>query len=224
MESTLVLNVVGLCGKLLRHAPRLQALASAGGMRTLKTITPAVTTSVQSTLLTGSLPAEHGIVANGWYFRELAEIMLWRQSNQLVHGEMVWDAARKRDPAFTCAQLFWWYNMYASADVSVTPRPMYPADGRKLPDIYTQPAELRDALQSRLGQFPLFNFWGPTANIVCSRWIADCASQVLEQYRPTLALVYLPHLDYNLQRLGPSDPAIAADVAEIDAMCGGLID
>ncbi|MBP8271495.1 MAG: alkaline phosphatase family protein, partial [Sphaerotilus sp.] len=224
MKSTLVLNVVGLSGNLLRHAPRLQALASAGGMRTLQTITPAVTTSVQSTLLTGSLPAEHGIVANGWYFRELAEIMLWRQSNHLVQGEMIWDAARKQDPAFTCAQLFWWYNMYSSADVSVTPRPMYPADGRKLPDVYTQPAELRDALQSRLGQFPLFNFWGPTANIVCSRWIADCASQVLEQYRPTLALVYLPHLDYNLQRLGPSDPAIAADVAEIDAICGGLID
>jgi predicted AlkP superfamily pyrophosphatase or phosphodiesterase len=224
VESTLVLNVVGLCGKLLRHAPRLQALASAGGMRALKTITPAVTTSVQSTLLTGSLPAGHGIVANGWYFRELAEIMFWRQSNQLVHGEMVWDAARKRAPAFTCAQLFWWYNMYASADVSVTPRPMYPADGRKLPDIYTRPAGLRDALQSRLGQFPLFNFWGPTANIVCSRWIADCALQVLEQYRPTLALVYLPHLDYNLQRLGPSDPAIAGDVAEIDAICGELID
>ncbi len=224
MKSTLVINVVGLTESLLRHAPRLRALAASGGMRALRTVTPAVTTSVQSTLLTGTLPSEHGIVANGWYVRELAEVMFWRQSNHLVHGEMVWDAARKRDATFTCAQMFWWYNMYSSADISVTPRPMYPADGRKLPDIYTEPAELRRELQASLGQFPLFNFWGPTANIVSSRWIADSVLHVLKQRQPTLTLAYLPHLDYNLQRLGPDAPEIAGDVAAIDAICGELIE
>ncbi len=219
-----MLNVVGLTEDLLRYAPRLQSLANAGGIRSLKTIVPAVTTSVQSTMLTGTLPSEHGIVGNGWYFRELAEILFWRQSNHLVQGEMVWDAARKLDPLFTCAQLFWWYNMYSSAGVSVTPRPMYPADGRKLPDIYTEPASLRDELQSHLGRFPLFNFWGPTANIISSRWIADSTLHILARYHPTLTLVYLPHLDYNLQRLGPSAPEISKDVAEIDNICGELID
>ena len=224
MNRTLVLNVVGLTPALLAHAPNLGRLAHSGGMRPLATVTPAVTTTVQSTFVTGALPREHGIVANGWYFRDLAEIWLWRQSNRLVGGEKLWDAARRRDPAFTCAKLFWWYNMYSSADIAVTPRPMYPADGRKLPDIYTNPPALREELQKRLGQFPLFRFWGPGADIVSSQWIGRCALDVFERSRPTLTLVYLPHLDYNLQRLGPDHPQIAKDVAAVDQICGELIE
>jgi len=223
VKRTVVINVVGMTPALMPFAPNLSRLAQAGGQRPLTTVLPAVTTTVQSTLVTGTLPRDHGIVANGWYFRDTAEVWLWRQSNHLVHGEKVWDAGKRRDPAFTCAKLFWWYNMYATADLTVTPRPMYPADGRKLPDIYTQPADLRDELQARLGQFPLFRFWGPAADIVSSRWIADCALHMLATRRPTLTLVYLPHLDYNLQRLGPNHPAIAKDVAEVDALCGELI-
>ena len=225
MRTTLVLNVVGLTPALLGpHAPHLQRLAARGGLRALDTVTPAVTTTVQSTFVTGTLPREHGIVANGWYFRDLAEVWLWRQSNRLVAGEKVWESGRRRDPAFTCAKLFWWYNMYSSADWSVTPRPMYPADGRKLPDIYTDPPQLRDELNATLGEFPLFRFWGPAADISSSEWIARCALHVRKKHRPTLALVYLPHLDYNLQRLGPSHPNIKADVAQVDALCGELID
>lgn len=223
LRRTLVLNVVGLTADLLRHAPHLAALAAQGGQRCIGPLLPAVTCSVQSTYLTGLPPSGHGIVGNGWYFRDLAEVMLWRQSNRLVAGEKVWEAARRRDPSFTCAQLFWWYNMYSSADYSVTPRPCYPADGRKIPDLYTQPAGLRDELQAKLGQFPLFKFWGPAAGIESSRWIADCALHMLERRRPSLALVYLPHLDYGLQRLGPNHPAIPAAVQAVDALCGELI-
>ena len=223
MNRTLVLDVVGLTPSLLAHAPNLKALAARGGMRPLTTVTPAVTTTVQSTFVTGARPREHGIVGNGWYFRDLAEIWLWRQSNHLVGGEKLWDAAKRRDPSFTCAKLFWWYNMYASVDFSVTPRPMYTADGRKLPDVYTHPAELRDELQRELGQFPLFQFWGPTADIDSTRWIGRSALRVFERQLPTLTLVYLPHLDYNLQRLGPGSPSIARDVAAVDEVCGELI-
>jgi predicted AlkP superfamily pyrophosphatase or phosphodiesterase len=223
MNRTLVLNVVGMTPALLPHAPHLSALARHGAMRPLATVMPAVTTTVQSTFVTGELPRGHGIVANGWYFRDLAEVWLWRQSNRLVEGEKLWDAARMRDPAFTCAKLFWWYNMYSSADISVTPRPMYPADGRKLPDIYTHPPELRGALQGSLGQFPLFRFWGPAADITSTRWIGRSALHIMERDRPTLTLVYLPHLDYNLQRLGPDHPAIAGEVRLVDEVCGELI-
>jgi predicted AlkP superfamily pyrophosphatase or phosphodiesterase len=174
--------------------------------------------------LTGLLPRDHGIVGNGWYFRDLAEVWLWRQSNRLVQGEKLWEAAKRRDPGFTCAKLFWWYNMYATAEWTVTPRPMYPADGRKLPDLYTQPAGLRDELQREFGQFPLFRFWGPTADIESTRWIARSALGVFERQRPTLTLVYLPHLDYSLQRLGPSHPSIATEIAAVDVLCGELID
>ena len=223
LTRTLVLNVVGLTPTLLQHAPQLSKLARSGGMRPLTTTTPAVTTTVQSTFMTGTLPDEHGIVGNGWYFRELAEVRLWHQSNHLVEGEKLWETARKRDADFTCASLFWWYNMYSSADITVTPRPMYPADGRKLPDLYTNPPQLRDELQSRLGQFPLFHFWGPGADMSSSEWIGRCALDIFDREQPSLTLVYLPHLDYNLQRLGPDDPRIAEDVAAIDQVCGQLI-
>ena len=173
MRRTVVLDVVGLAADHVGDAtPNLQALARDGWLCLLQTILPAVTCSVQSTLTTGCLPRDHGCVANGWYFRRLSEVWLWRQSNRLVAGEKIWEAAHRRNEEFTCANLFWWYNMYSSASYSVTPRPMYPADGRKIPDIYTEPAGLRDELQDRLGRFPLFNFWGPAADIRSSRWIA----------------------------------------------------
>jgi predicted AlkP superfamily pyrophosphatase or phosphodiesterase len=225
MRRTLVLNVVGLTPKLVgEHTPHLAALARAGAQRPLRTIEPAVTCSVQSTFTTGLLPREHGCVANGWYYRDTAEVALWRQSNALVTGEKIWDAAKRRDPSFTCAKLFWWFNMYSTADYAVTPRPQYPADGRKVPDVHTHPGALRDELQRELGTFPLFRFWGPAADISCSEWIARAAMRVWERQKPTLSLVYLPHLDYNLQRLGPNHPDVAKDLRAIDALCGELID
>jgi predicted AlkP superfamily pyrophosphatase or phosphodiesterase len=225
MRSTLVLDVVGLTPALLGPAtPHLSKLAATGGMRPLTTVTPAVTCTAQTTILTGLLPRQHGIVANGWFFRELGEIFFWRQSNRLINGERLWEAARNRNPAFTCANLFWWYNMYSSADIGVTPRPIYCADGRKIPDHYAAPATLRDELNQRLGPFPLFRFWGPGADIVSSQWIARCALHIYKTRKSTLTLVYLPHLDYNLQRLGPDDPRIADDLRAVDALCGELIE
>ena len=227
MKPTLVLNVVGLTEHLLgEHTPSLRAFAARGALRHLTTITPAVTCSVQATLLTGRLPREHGIVGNGWYFRDLAEVWFWRQSNRLVHAPKVWDAARARDASFTVANLFWWYNMYSSADYSVTPRPMYPIDGRKIPDIYTQPEELRGELNQALSQFPLFKFWGPAADISSSRWITASALHVMRTRSPSLTLVYLPHLDYDLQRFGPDlgEARVRQSLSEVDACCGELIE
>jgi predicted AlkP superfamily pyrophosphatase or phosphodiesterase len=225
MHPTLVILVVGLSPRHLGpHTPSLTRLAGQGGMRPLRTTTPAVTCTAQSTLVTGLPPSGHGAVANGWYFRDLSEIWFWRQSNRLVGGEKIWETARRIDPACTTAKMFWWYNMYSSADWSATPRPMYPADGRKIPDHYAHPPELRDELNAKLGMFPLFNFWGPTADITSSRWITDATLHVMATRKPTLTLVYLPHLDYDLQRLGPDDPAIGKDLEEIDAECGRLIE
>ena len=175
-------------------------------------------------MLTGVLPEEHGIVGNGWYERDQAEIRFWKQSNHLVQAEKVWETARRRAPGLTVANCFWWYAMHASTDITITPRPMYPADGRKIPDIYTTPPELRDILQASLGQFPLFNFWGPTANIASSQWIAESARMVHDQYAPDLLMVYLPHLDYDLQRFGPDDPRCDRAMSEIDEVAGNLIE
>lgn len=222
---TAVINVVGLTPRILgADTPKLSALAEQSGLIRVKPVLPAVTCTAQSTYLTGTTPAGHGCVANGWYDRTLAEHQFWKQSNHVVNGPKIWDKLREQFPGYTCAKLFWWYNMYANVDWSITPRPMYPADGKKVFDVYTQPMRMREEVKANLGDFPFPSFWGPMAGIKSSEWIADSAKWVEEQHQPNLSLVYLPHLDYNLQRLGPNDPAMAADYREIDRVAGDLID
>ena len=217
--------VVGLNRSLITDAaPNIQAFANSGTLRTLKPVLPAVTCSVQSSMLTGLDVCDHGIVANGWYNHDMSEIQFWKQSNKLVRGDKVWDSARRIDPKITTLNMFWWYNMYSSADFSVTPRPMYKADGRKIPDCYSSPAYLRDEFQEKLGTFPLFNFWGPATSIKSTRWIADATMHCHEKLNTNITLVYLPHLDYGLQKLGPNHPDIPKHVTEVDAVVGELIE
>ena len=224
MQRVAVINVVGLSPSLLGPSmPRLAAFAQKHGMQSFPPAFPAVTCTAQSSMLTGKSPREHGIVANGWYDRESAEVRFWKQSNHLVRGEKVWEHLRRKHPGFTCAKLFWWYNMYSSADIAMTPRPLYPADGRKVFDIHTQPMELREQVKAALGPFPFPSFWGPGAGIACSEWIAASARWTEEREKPTLSLVYLPHLDYGLQKWGPDAPEMKAELEAIDRVAGDLI-
>jgi len=225
VQRVAVINVVGLSSSLVNEEmPRVKAFADRAGLQSFRPAFPAVTCTAQSSMLTGVSPREHGIVANGWYDRESAEVKFWKQSNHLVHGEKIWDALKRENSEFTCAKLFWWYNMYSSADYTMTPRPLYPADGRKVFDIHTHPMGWRDEVKAELGEFPFPSFWGPGAGIACSRWIADAAKWTEEKVSPTLSLVYLPHLDYGLQKWGPNAPAMKAELAAIDEVTGDLID
>ena len=220
----LVVDVVGLTPRLLAHMPRLRDLADTGSYAPLGTVLPAVTCSAQSTFLTGVPPAEHGIVGNGWYFRELGEVLLWRQHNGLVGGDKLWDAARRVHPGYTVANICWWYAMGADTDITITPRPVYYADGRKEPDFYTRPPGLHDELTAEIGMFPLFSFWGPRADLVSSQWIIDATRHILRNRPTDLVLCYLPHLDYDLQRYGPDDPRSHAAAAALDAALAPLLD
>ncbi len=224
MQKTVVIDVVGLSASLIsEHTPFLKQYIQNKAVQTITPMLPAVTTSVQSTYVTGKWPSEHGIVGNGWYDHHESEIKFWKQSNKLVNGEKIWDKAKQLDPQFTCSKMFWWYNMYSSADYSVTPRPNYLADGRKMPDCYSHPAELRDELQKELGTFPLFQFWGPGANIKSTQWIADASVITDKKYNPTLTLIYLPHLDYCLQKFGQDLSKIDNELKEIDGVVQQLV-
>ena len=223
MKRTAVINVVGLTRSSLEQMPRLREFASTRQVVSIAPAFPAVTCPAQSTYLTGLPSAEHGIVGNGWYDRDLAEVHFWKQSNHLVRGRKLWEELREMVPGFTCAKLFWWYNMYSTADYSITPRPMYPADGRKVFDVYTQPFAIRFEIKKDLGEFPFRSFWGPAAGIDSSRWIAESAKWIEQRHRPGLSLIYLPHLDYNLQRLGPKHADVPADLKLIDDVASDLI-
>lgn len=183
-----VINVVGLTPKLLQHAPNCR---SVGKGQAWEPVLPAVTSTVQATLMTGRKPSQHGIVANGWYFRDTAEIRFWQQNNGLVEGEKFYEG-------FSTAKMFWWFNQNAPVQWSVTPKPHYGSDGSKVFDILDRSG---CDLTKRLGPFPFFAFWGPAAGLPSSQWISDASAIVMRENKPQITLVYLPHLDYDYQRL-----------------------
>ncbi|WP_339840641.1 nucleotide pyrophosphatase/phosphodiesterase family protein [uncultured Maribacter sp.] len=225
MKKTVVINVVGLTKRLIgEHTPFIKSFLEKGKASYITPVLPAVTCAVQSTYVTGKWPSEHGIVGNGWYFKDECEVKFWKQSNKLVQQPKLWDALKEKYPNFTCANHFWWYNMYSNVDFSITPRPNYLADGRKIPDIYSYPAKLRDDMQDALGTFPLFEFWGPKTTINSSKWIADAALLTDKKHNPDLTLIYLPHLDYNLQRYGLDFNIISKDLQDIDGVVKQLVE
>lgn len=220
MKPLIVLNCVGLTPRHLGpETPRLVALAKSGYSAPLESTLPAVTTSAQSTMLTGVDPTHHGIVANGWYFRDLNEILFWRQSESLVEAPAFWAGTNLK-----VLKHFWWYAMNTSTHWTVTPRPVYHHDGSKSPDFYAAPPNLKKLIAEKHNTFPLFNFWGPTANSASTRWIAESFVTAFNETHPDVALCYLPHLDYDLQRFGPTGPHLAANLAEIDACVGLILD
>lgn len=222
-----VLNVVGLCKRHLGEAmPRLSAFAKSNAPEalTIKPLLPALTCSAQATYLTGALPSDHGIVGNGWYDRTLNEHHFWKQSNRLVGGAKVWEELAGRRKGFRTANLFWWFNMYSSADFSITPRPLYRSDGLKTFDVHSDPLSIREEIKNELGPFPFHSFWGPKAGIDSTEWIAESAKWTENKYSPDLSLVYLPHLDYDLQRFGPEDSRIGQALRQVDDVAGDLID
>lgn len=230
---------VGLTSRLLPLAPRLAKLAQNGWSRGLREVVPAVTCTAQASLLTGKAPQEHGIVGNGWLFRDTGEVRFWQQSNALMQAEPIYMTARRvaaeRGRTFTAAKLFWWFNQGAAVDWSVTPKPYYAADGNKSFGIAGTPDGLTERLEDRLGKFPFHTFWGPMAGLPCTRWIAASAAEVLRDQKPDLTLVYLPHLDYDPQRFGvsattpiePGQGPLACDlpklVRELDDACEPLL-
>ncbi|CAN5879024.1 alkaline phosphatase family protein [soil metagenome] len=224
MQRTAILNVVGLTPRLICDAtPRIREFMERNRIARVQPVLPAVTCTMQSTYLTGKLPGDHGVVGNGWYERAYDEHRFWKQSNRLVSGEKLWEGLRRVDPEFTCAKLFWWFNMYSTADFSITPRPLYPADGRKVFDVHTQPMGMRERIKKDLGEFPFPHFWGPASSIKSTAWIAASAKWTEAKCWPSLSLVYLPHLDYDLQRHGLDMGKITKSLQEIDTVVGDLI-
>jgi predicted AlkP superfamily pyrophosphatase or phosphodiesterase len=228
LQPLILINAVGLTRKLLEHAPRLNQMASKGWVRSLAEVVPAVTCTAQATILTGRSPQEHGIVGNGWLFRETGEIRFWQQSNALLQAEPIYVTARRlaieRGRPFRAAKLFWWFNQGADVAISVTPKPHYGCDGNKVFGITGTPEGLCERLEAVLGRFPFHTFWGPGAGRPCTEWIARSAAEVVASERPDLTLVYLPHLDYDPQRFGPSGCDLPRLVGELDDACAPLLD
>ncbi|MEW6427119.1 MAG: nucleotide pyrophosphatase/phosphodiesterase family protein [Thermodesulfobacteriota bacterium] len=224
-RRVVVLDVVGLQLEHLERpdlTPNIRRLVQQGTMAAMRPPFPAVTLPVQATLTTGTLPAEHGVLANGFFTPEEYRVSFWEQAASLVQRPRLWQRLRQERPGTRTAALFLQNTLFADCDVIVTPKPLHSDDGM-IQWCYSKPVGYYEELCETLGEFNLMHYWGPLAGIASSRWIAGAAVETMKRQRPELMLVYLPHLDYNMQRLGPSHPEIGRDVALIDAEVGRIV-
>lgn len=189
----------------------------------MESVLPALTCPVQATLRTATLPAAHGMVANGVYLPDLRKPLFWEQSSALVAGDRIWSAARDRGR--TVGLLFFQQSLGEAVDRLVSPAPIHTHGGGLVQDCYSLPASLYPDLCARLGRpFALRHYWGPLASPASSDWIAQAAAALLRDpaLAPDVCFTYLPALDYDLQRFGPahekSRAALAALLAELDLL------
>ena len=225
MRKLLLLNVAALSPREIDLAvtPNLAALAQSGSMTPLKEPFPSLTCTSHATMVTGALPAVHGIVGNGWFERQHAKVFMWNRSAHQVAGETLWDAARAREPGVRAASLFWRFVADSSCDLKVTERPVYWTSGRKSFDFFTSPDTLHDRLTASLGPFPFMHFWGPFAGVKSSQWILGALQQVMLEDDPNILLGYAPYLDYESQRFGPQSEQAAEALAIMDSAVAALL-
>ena len=202
--------------------PNLQALVARGDRTSLVASFPCVTCPVQANMTTGKLPAEHGVIANGFFWRERGEVEMWTAGNECIEAPQIWRTLKDHRPELTSAVWFPLHSKRGSADYICTPAPIHNPDGSESLWCYTKPTELYGELRDALGHFQLQHFWGPMANIKSTAWIVDSAIHAAERFHPNFFYIYLPHLDYAAQKTGPDSPQAAAAVKELDDVLGRL--
>ncbi|MFO1094186.1 MAG: alkaline phosphatase family protein [Planctomycetaceae bacterium] len=224
-QHAVLLSIPGLRSRDLAAMPRLSALAIRGGSVVPLTASfPCVTCPVQANMTTGVWPDKHGVIANGFFWRDKAEVEMWTAWNECLQAPQIWELLHRHDPALTSAVWFPLHSKGAKADYICTPAPIHNPDGSESLWCYTQPTELYGELRDTLGHFPLMHFWGPLANIKSTDWIVNSAVIGARKFQPRFSYIYLPHLDYAAQKFGPNSPQATAALGELDAAIGRLVD
>ncbi|MBX7168882.1 MAG: alkaline phosphatase family protein [Pirellulales bacterium] len=222
-DIVVLLSLPGLRSQDLSSMPVLQRLAATGEVSQLVPSFPAVTCPVQANMTTGQLPHEHGVIGNGFYYRERHEFELWTAWNECIERPQIWDVLHKERPGVTSAIWFPLHSKGAGADYICTPAPIHNPDGSESLWCYTRPTELYGQLRDQLEHFPLWHFWGPQANVASSRWIAESAVIAAQRFQPHFFYIYLPHLDYAAQKHGPDSPEAQQALGELDAVLAPLV-
>jgi hypothetical protein len=222
-DRVVLLSVPGLRAQDLALMPHLRQLVAGGDQAPLVPSFPGVTWPVQANMLTGCLPAQHGVVANGFYWRDQHRVEMWTATNDKIQRPQIWDTLHQSGPQLTSAVWFPMLSKACGADFICMPAPVHNPDGSESLWCYTRPTELYGQLRDELGHFPLQHFWGPLANIRSTAWIAESAALAIGQFRPRFSYLYLPHLDYAAQKTGPDSQAALLACQELDEVIGQLV-
>jgi len=221
-KPIILLSIPGLREKDVAVMPKLRNLVAGGEIAELIPSFPCVTCPVQAAMTTGKTPAEHGVVANGFYWRDKRRVEMWTSPNDCIEQPQIWDLLSHHGAGLSSAVWFPLHSKFCEADYVCTPAPIHNPDGSESLWCYTRPTELYGTLRDALGHFPLMNFWGPMAGIKSSAWIGESAVIAARQWQPDFFYIYLPQLDYAAQRTGPESAAADAAVADLDEVIGKL--
>jgi len=218
----ILLSIPGLRREDLAAMPNLRGMAESGEQAVLAPSFPCVTCPVQANMTTGRTPREHGVIANGFYYRERHEFEMWTAWNECIEAPQIWDILHRDRPGTTSAVWFPLHSKGCGADYICTPAPKHNPDGTESLWCFTRPENLYEELLPQLDHFPLQHFWGPLANIFSSQWIADSAIEAARRYQPDFFYIYLPHLDYAAQKTGPDSEIAQISTAQLDEVIGKL--
>lgn len=216
-KHVVMLSVPGLREQDLAAMPGLSRLVAKGERAALVPSFPAVTCPAQANMTTGHLPREHGVVANGFFWRDKNQVEMWTAWNDCIDRPQIWDRLHDLDRSLTSAVWFALHSKGCGADFVCTPAPIHNADGSETPWCYTRPEPFYNELRERLGDFPLKHFWGPLAGIPSTAWIVASAVHLAQKQRPNFSTIYLPHLDYAAQKFGPDSDQAHRALGELDA-------
>lgn len=225
-KHIIILDVVGLADSHLRKdlTPNLSKLLETGTLLKINPVFPAVTCAIQTSMLSGFYPDEHGITGNGLYDRSTYKVSFWEQPGSLVLKPRIWDLLKKKKPGVKTAVLFWQNIMFANSDIIITPAPLHTEDGKMTEWCYSKPVGLYEEIANEIGEFNLMSYWGPFASYKSSEWITKSVCLILEKFKPNLLFAYLPHLDYSFQRFGPDSPEVLNDVRKADEFIGNIVE
>jgi predicted AlkP superfamily pyrophosphatase or phosphodiesterase len=224
VKHVIVIDIVGLERKHISEniTPNIFKISQTGEIRDLETVFPAVTCTVQSSLLSGAYPEVHGIISNGLYDRQHYTVSFWEQSSNLVQADRVWDTIKMHGSVSKTAVLFWQNTIYSNADLVLTPRPLH-MDDRMIMWCYSKPPGFYEKLIEKIGKFDLTWYWGPLVSKKSSEWIEKATELVLENEKPSILFTYIPHLDYSFQKNGTSYKVLKDDLKFVDDLVGRLV-
>ena len=225
VKHIIVIDIVGLESKHIsaETTPNIFKISQTGETRELQTVFPAVTCTVQSSLLSGSYPEVHGIISNGLYDRQHYSVSFWEQSSNLVQADRIWDIIKMHQNGSKTAVLFWQNTMYSNADFVITPRPLHMED-KMIMWCYSKPSGFYEKLSDKIGKFDLTWYWGPLVSKRSSEWIEMATEYVLENEKPSFLFTYIPHLDYSFQRNGTTYKDLKDDLRFVDELIGKLVE
>jgi predicted AlkP superfamily pyrophosphatase or phosphodiesterase len=222
-DRVVLLSIPGLRKQDVAHMPTLAAMAASGDQTSLVPSFPAVTCPVQANMTTGKTPREHGVIANGFYWRDKHEVEMWTAWNECIQRPQIWDILHEHDPSISSAVWFPLHSKGCGADLICTPAPIHNPDGSETLWCYTKPTEMYGTLRDALGHFPLQHFWGPLSNIKSTGWICDSAVWAAKSEQPQFFYIYLPHLDYAAQKFGPESEQAQKALVELDGVLARLV-